>query len=254
MAGYDLQSIIRYVDGELSAEEQSSFEAALMSDPALADEVNQYRQLKAALEDRLPEDPVRDALIQRTTELNARYFTQERSSPSGTEPKPAVRKLPTLRWLTTAAAAACIIGAAILLWPERSPRLEDIGETEMIGTAERGVQSDSLLQKAAILFNQQKFTGALPLLNQAVAADSSSMLALFYRGIAAWHTGDPELARTSMLRVYRSGSVLKSDAAFYLSLIYASERNKAPARAWLDSIPTVDYKMLKVKELKEYLK
>ena len=250
MASYDSQWIIRYVDGELSPEELGPFVAAMHSDPQLAAEVGLYRELKAVLKERLPEDETREGLTQRTARLNKQYF-----EPLATHPPVASRKIPVFRWLTPVAAAACILVVAVLLWPgDYNHKLDRLGETDMIGITERGVQSDTLLQKASVFFNQKQFEKALPLLNQAVTADSNSQLALFYQGIAAWHTGDLQLARTSLQQVYDKGSLLKSDAAFYMALTYAKEKNKTMAMEWLQKIPTTASEYLKASELEKVIK
>jgi tetratricopeptide (TPR) repeat protein len=248
MATYDNQWIIRYVDDELSPEELGPFEAALQTDTELAAEVERYRELKAVLRERLPEDQTREALIQRTTRLNREYFEPGAARPSS-------RRMPVLRWLTPVAAAACILVAIVLLWPGAyTHKLDQLGQTEMIGITERGVQTDSLLQEAAVFFNQKQFEKALPLLNGAVVADTSSQLALFYLGIAAWHTGDLSLARTSLQQVYDRGSVLKNDAAFYMALTYAKEKNKTMALEWLRKIPEMAPEHLKASELENLIK
>lgn len=266
MATYDQQWIIRYVDGELSPEELEPFETALRSDPALATEVALYRETKAVLQERLPEDAVRDALAERAKQLNRQYFgsgERGQSNPSDQprelhEPADApiipIRKHTSIRWLARAAAAACIITAVALLWPHENGKPGEIGKIEMVSTTERGGQTDTLMQKAAGFFNRQQFEKALPILDEAVSADSSSMLALFYRGIAAWHTGDLTLARTSLEKVYNSGAVLSSDAAFYIALTYATGKNNQMAREWLSKISPADFDRLKVNELKEKVK
>ncbi|HXB07344.1 MAG TPA: hypothetical protein VNW04_09515, partial [Puia sp.] len=148
MATYDKEWIIRYVDGELSPEELGLFEAAMQTDTSLATEVGLYRELKAVLGERLSGDPAREALTQRTNQLNKQYFGQ------GTFNTTPLRKIPALRWLSTVAAAACILVAVLLLWPgDNSRKLDQLGQTDMIGTTERGDQTDTLLQKAAIFFN-----------------------------------------------------------------------------------------------------
>ena len=248
MATYDNQWIIRYVDDELSPEESGAFEAAMHTDPQLAAQVAEYRELKAVLQERLPEDQIRQALIQRTTQLNKQYFEPGTS-------KPATGRVRMLRWLAPVAAAACILAATVLLWPsDYNHKLDQLGQTEMIGVTERGVQTDSLLQEAAVYFNQKQFDKALPLLNGAVVADNSSQLALFYLGIAAWHTGDVVLARSSLTQVYDRGSVMKNDAAFYMALTYAQEKNKRMALDWLRKIPTMAPEHLKSNELENLMK
>lgn len=248
MATYDNQWIIRYVDGELGPEELGPFEAAMGADPELSAQVEQYRELKAVLQERLPGDQTLEALIERTARLNREYF----GPVSSTLPS---RRVPVLRWLAPVAAAACILVAIVLLWPgDYDHKLDRLGQTEMIGITERGVQTDSLLQEAAIYFNQKQFDKALPLLNGAVVADTSSQLALFYLGVAAWHTGDITLARNSLTRVFDRGSVLKNDAAFYMALSYAKEKNKTLALEWLRKIPVMAPEHLKAKELEDLIK
>ena len=247
MATYDNQWIIRYVDGELSPEELGPFEATLQTDAELATEVARYRELKAVLRERLIEDETRSALVARIARLNRQYFATSSST--------AVRRIPVVRWLLPVAAAACILVAVVLLWPaDYTHQLDRLGQTEMIGITERGVQTDTLLQRASVFFNRQQFDRALPLLNQAVAADSSSQLALFYRGIAAWHTGDLPLARTSLQQVYEKNSLLKNEAAFYMALIFAKEKNKASALDWLQKIPLAAPDRLKANELEKIIK
>lgn len=248
MATYDNQWIIRYVDGELSSEELGAFETALKTDTGLAAEVARYRELKTVLQERLPDDPTRESLIQRTTQLNKQYFEPGTS-------RPATGRARMLRWLVPVAAAACILAVTVLLWPgDYNHKLDQLAQTEMIGVTERGVQTDSLLQEAAVYFNRKQFDKALPLLNGAVVADTSSQLALFYLGIAAWHTGDVALARSSLTQVYDRGSVMKNDAAFYMALTYAQEKNKRMALDWLRKIPAMAPEHLKSNELENLMK
>lgn len=259
MASYDKEWIVRYVDGELDPGEKAGFEAALQTDAELAAEVALYREVRAVLAERLPADATGEALKERTAQLNREYFREEtirkESDREDAIRKEPISKISNFRWLQMAAAVACVVVAVELLWPEGYARkIEKLGQTEMIGITERGSQTDTLLRGAAILFNEKQFSKALVILDQVVATDSSSQLALFYRGVAAWHTGDLELARGSLQRVYESGSLLRNDAAYYMALTYAGEKNGAMAREWLQKIPAAEDERLKVKELHKLLK
>jgi len=234
MATYDKEMIIRYVEDELPAEERQQFEEDLQKDASLADEVALYRELRSVLQERLPADTGLDALRGTLASMNAKYFGAKRISMT--------------RWLTGMAAAASVILAVALLWPSRD-YLERLGRTEMISTTERGGNADSLLQQASVYFNQQQFDKALPLLDRAVKEDSSSQLALFYRGVAAWHTGAVDGARKDLERVYKGGSLLQYEAAFYIALGYAGQKNKATAKEWLNKIPEGTPVSEKAKEL-----
>ncbi len=338
MERYDEGWVARYVEGDLSPAELAEFEAAMTADAELAVSVALYREVKATLQQRLPEDKTKAALEQRLAGLNKEYFAgggvdstglsqvepagesrldatsksqvdsagesrldvagenevnvagksrvdsaresrldaagksqadstglsqvepagesqagaRGKTQPSaGTAP---VRRMPPMRWLSVAAALVCLaVGVFLLSRPSLDKKLQELGQIEMTGVAERGANTDTLLQQAAVFFNQQKFTQALPLLNQVVAIDTTSQLALFYRGVAAWHTRDLTLARLTLTQVYNNGSLLKNQAAFYMALTYAREDKKI-ALEWLHQIPASEPEYLKAKALEDAIK
>ena len=233
MATYDKEMIIRYVEEELSAEERRQFEADLQKDPSLADEVTLYREVRSVLQERLLPDEGAGRLRTTLQGMNTKYFADGATA----IPFTGAKRISMTRWMTGMAAAASVILAVVLLWPSGKGSLDSLGRTEMISTTERGGNADSLLQQASVYFNQQQFDKALPLLDKAVKADSSSQLALFYRGVAGWHTGAVDAARKDLEQVYKGGSVLQYEAAFYMALSYAGQKNKPVAKLWLDKIP-----------------
>ncbi|MHA4811382.1 tetratricopeptide repeat protein [Flavitalea flava] len=249
MATYDKETIIRYVDNELSPEEKQQIEEDLVKDASLAGEIDLYRQLKAALQERLPHDPKGDALLGTLREMNKKYF-----APSAPSVEASPKVVPFRKYFTGMAAAAAVIIAVVMLWPSnREGFLEKLGHTDMISTTERGGNTDSLLQQASEFFNKQQFDRALPLLDRAVKEDSSSQLALFYRGVTQWHTGAADAARRDLEKVYDGGSALQYEAAFYMAISYAGQKNKPAALEWLKRIPEDTPVSDKAKQLKKEL-
>lgn len=245
MPTYDKEYIIRYVDGELDATEREQFEAYLQKDPFLAAEIALYRELKATLAERLPPDETAVALSDRLSALNQHYFKQ----------KTPIRRIPVIRWTAGIAAAALLVIATVLLWPaDKQALYRRLGDNEMVGLTERGGNTDTLMQEAAQYFNRKEFAKALPLLDQAVKADSTDQLALFYRGVASWRSGATNAARNDLGKVYAGGSLLRYEAAFYLALSYAQERNADSARRWLQRIPPDAPVSARAKELENSLK
>lgn len=245
MPTYDKEFIIRYVEDELDAAEKQQFEAHLREDPSLAAEISLYRELKATLRERLPPDDGAAALQQTLSAFNKEYFKKDAGA----------RRIPLTRWLTGMAAAASVIIATVLLWPSDNRALyQRLGDTQMAGVTERGGNTDTLLQKAAVYFNRHEFAKALPLLDRAVKADSADQLALFYRGLAEWHTGALSAARTDLEKLYNGESLLRYEAAFYLALGYAGEKNSAAAREWLERIPAGTPVSARARELETNLK
>jgi hypothetical protein len=273
MATYDKELIVRYAEDELTGEEKQQFETALRTDPSLVAELSLYRELKETLSQRLAPDATGEALRATLSELKASHFaTVSVTGPSPALPKtgsippagaftatpaPGAKRIRMVRWVTSIAAAACVLAVTLLLvLPSRNKRnsFDELGHTEMLSTTERGTNADSLLQQAAVFFNRQEFAKALPLLDKAVKADSSSQLALFYRGIAGWHTGATDAARTDLQQVYNGESLLRYEAAFYMALIYASEKNNTAATEWLKKIPEGTPVSVRAKELENKLK
>ncbi|HLZ88836.1 MAG TPA: tetratricopeptide repeat protein, partial [Puia sp.] len=143
----------------------------------------------------------------------------------------------------------------LLLWPaDKNALYRRLGDTQMVGLTERGGNTDTLMQEAAGYFNHREFAKALPLLDQAVKADSTNQLALFYRGVASWHTGAIRAARSDLEKVYNGESLLRYEAAFYLALSYADEKNNDAAREWLRRIPAGAPVSARAKELETSLK
>jgi hypothetical protein len=246
MPTYDKEFIIRYVDGELDAAERRDFEVQLEQDPSLAGEVALYQELKATLSDRLPPDNTATALRARLSALNKEYF----------KPDTGARRIPMVRWASgIAAAAVLLVVATLFLWPSDNRSLyRRLGDTQMVGLTERGDQTDTLIQQAAGYFNRKEFAKALPLLDRAVSTDSANQLALFYRGVASLHIGSIAAARVDLEKVYAAGSLLRYEAAFYLALSFAEEKNNAAAKDWLQRIPADAPVSARAKELKTSLK
>jgi len=225
MATYDKLYMIRYLEGELTPEEQQGFEAALQSDPALAAELAECREVINTLQQRLPQDDTATALRRSMQELNREHFKRE------------AKLVSFKRYYTGVAAAAAIIILAVVLWP-RGDYMDRWGATQMVSSSERGDNADSLLQQASVYFNNQQFDKALPLLEKAVAVDSSNTMALFYRGVTRLHTHAIDSGRRDLERVYGSESIFRYEAAFYVAISYAGEKNVVVAKQWLDKIPS----------------
>jgi len=259
MATYDKEFIVRYAEDELTEEEKRQFETDLQKDPSLAAELSLYRELKVTLQQRLPHDATGEALRSTLSDLNKTYFESNAGPAQTISPAHtigAAQRPSAFRWMTAAAAAACIVVATVLLWPSHNNEdaFDRLGHTEMVSTTERGANTDSLLQQAALFFNRQEFAKALPLLDRAVRADSSSQLALFYRGVAGWHTGAIESARKDLEQVYNGESLLRYEAAFYMALSYATQKDKIVAGEWLKKIPEGTPVSGRAKELENRLK
>lgn len=175
------------------------------------------------LQQRLPEDKTAAALRHTLQRLNKEHF--------------AVKgRVIAFKKIYAVVAAAAVIAFVVLLWPQES-YMDEFGKTRMISTMERGNLNDSVLQQATIHFNRENFVKALPLLKQVVTADTASQMALFYLGVAELHTGAINSARKNLEKVYSGESIFRYEAAFYLALSYAGQKDSPGAIKWLQKIP-----------------
>lgn len=270
---YNPEDIIRYVDDELSPAEKQQMEADMQQDTVLAAGISLYRELKGTLQQRLSGADGEAALRGTLSGMNDKYFRDEkrerdekhgkddrrgrddkygRDNKYEKDNKPA-RVIPMRRWLTGIAAAASVLVAIVLLWPSDGGYLDKFGATQMVSPAERGSANDSVMQQAAVYFNNKEFARALPLLNDAVRADSSNQEALLYRGVASLHTGAVDAARKDLSIIAAGGTLFRFEAMFYMALSYAQQRDKVTARAWLGRIPEGAPYAEKAKELDKKL-
>lgn len=235
MATHDKETIIRYVEDELSESEKRRFEADLLADPGLAAETALYRELRDTLAQRLAPDGTAEGLRGTLEELSRRHFAPPRVDLA---PPRIGRRRVRLFWMGSAVAAAAVVVALVVYLPSRrNGDLGDLGRTQMIGMAERGNNSDTLMQQAATFFNAGQFDKALPLLNMVVRSDSANQLALFYRGVTEMHTGALTASRADLEKVYGGTSAVQYEAAFYIALGYAQAHDNATALQWLQKIP-----------------
>jgi hypothetical protein len=119
---YGAETILRYLNGQMNREETRIFELALLDDDLLADAVTGYRMMQTSMTDR--------AILDKAEELKSPV------SKGKEEKKPAVVKMPALRWLGYAVAATFVVAAGWWLFNISRPNNvlpEDAaGNTQMV--------------------------------------------------------------------------------------------------------------------------
>ncbi|PSL47180.1 hypothetical protein CLV51_10225 [Chitinophaga niastensis] len=227
MAAYNNEDIVRYVDEDMLPGEREQFEAALQEDAALSAAVAQYRALRSTLSARLQPDEQVKLLKTKLEELRPKHF--------GKEPAKVVSM--KKYFIAAGAAAAVLAGVLLFRYSHDTDYMGSYGNIEMQVSAERGNNADSLLQSAALYFNEKAYTKVIPLLDAYLKTDSSSQTALYYRGVAATHTNAVAAGLVDLEKVYDGESVFKYDAAFYIALYYAQQQKHKEAFTWLEKIP-----------------
>lgn len=228
MHTYNHEAIARYITGEMSGGELQAFEATLRQDTSLRESVAQYREVLDTLQYKLEPDEKETAFSHTLHTMNSEYFGSNKS------------KVVPMRhyWkYISGIAVAAVIFLIVWLQPWQQDLYKEYGQIQMVATAERGTETDTLLQQAALLFNQGDFAGAQKYLQEASAQAPESSLTGFYYAVALIATNDITKARQLLEPIYNGSSVVKYDAAFFIALSYLKEKQYADTRLWLEKIP-----------------
>jgi cytochrome c-type biogenesis protein CcmH/NrfG len=230
MSTFSYDDIARYADGEMQAGERLSFEEALSVDLSLQQRLDLYREVHASLQQHFGKDEQQEHLQQSLQEMRKEFF------PVSSKPAKVVSFKRYLRSLT---AVAAILVAVLFIWePWRTDLFEDYATTQMVAPVERGENSETLLQNAAIAFNKEDFSTAARILQTVIQQQPGNSFAQFYYGVALLQTNQLAEARVIFDRLFQGASVFKYEAAFYQALTYLKEDNQQACREWLQKIPT----------------
>src|SRR3954471_10027991 len=121
--------IARYVEGEMTADERSAFEATLASDASLRQQLALYQEVDTSLQQHFNADEQRQQLQHTMQSMRGEFF--------GAASTPA-KVVSLKRTLRAAVAVAAILIAVVFVWQPWKPSLfNKYGGTSM-ASAERG--------------------------------------------------------------------------------------------------------------------
>jgi tetratricopeptide (TPR) repeat protein len=226
MHTYNHEDIARYTTGEMTGTELQTFEEVLAQDRALQESVAAYRDVLHTLQYKLVPDE-QDAAFKATLRtMNGEYFGGKKT-----------KVVPLYKWIGGAVAAAVVL---LMIWLQpwgQQDLYQQYAQVQMVAAAERGNETDTLLQQATLLFNQGNYAGAQPYLEAAIASQPANALTSFYYAVTLIATNEPVKARALLAPIYEGTSVVKYDAAFFMALSYLKEKDVAACRQWLEKIP-----------------
>jgi len=234
--------IARYVEGEMTADERSAFEATLASDASLRQQLALYQDVNTSLQQHFNADEQRQQLQHTMQSLRGEFF--------GAVSQPA-KVISFKKYLRGAVAVVAILIAVVFVWQPWKPNLfNKFAETNMmVSPAERGNDADMLLQQAEVTFNKKDYSNAVTLLQQVRAQDTANSYINFYYGVALLKSDRVREARPVFDQLYAGQSAFKFEAAFFQALGYLSEKNNAACKEWLLKIPADAANYEKAQEL-----
>lgn len=215
----------QYVEGDLDEAERLEFENLLTQDEELKQYLADYYDIHSSLQMKLADDGDRNALIEMLQGLNEEHF-------SSAQPK-VVKLSSYLTWISSAA-AVLIIG--LFIWsPWKGDLYEQFNNIPQMNVAERGAEISDL-DKAATLFNAQKYNQAKAALAKLNTADPKNAMVAYYYGVSLIETNEIAKGRLLLEDLFRGQSVYKHDAAYTLAMSYLKEDKKEDAKFWLEKI------------------
>ncbi len=224
------EHIERFLHNELSPEELQQFEKQLAEDGALREDLRIYKEINGMLS--LHFNPSQE-------EINLKKQLQHRQAAYFSSGERMVKAMKSRRsmWYTivSIAAAAAII---LFIWsPWQQNILSQYGQIKMTSPIVRGNEQNQLLTRASELFNQKKFSEALPLLDSLAKRDPDNAQSRFYRGVTLLHLHQPQSARKDLQLIFHGQSVYRFDAAYFTALSYLQQNQSDSCRTWLQKIP-----------------
>ena len=228
----------RYAEGDLNEAEQAEFENRLRDDIELKQHLADYHHIHQSLKLELATDKETELLKDTLKEFNKAYFVDK--------PKTIAFK-PYLKWLS-GIAAVLVIG--LLLWaPWNSNLYEQYAGNNQMLVAERGVEQDNDLDKAAALYNEKKFAEAQPVLENLSLKHPNDAMISYYYAQTLIETANLNKARAVLQNVYQGDSAFKYDAAYAIAMSFLKVNEKAECKLWLQKIPEGTTNYQKAKDL-----
>lgn len=227
---YTYEDIARYEAGEMDANVRIGFEALLVTDADLRQQLALYREVQQSLTHSVQTAGEKQQLQQTLSMLGREYFHTPAAIPA--------RTFSLKNYLRPVAGVAAAAVIALCIWQPWQPDLfTSYARTQMVAMTERGADTDTLLHRATLAFNKADYTDAARLLNKVVQQDKDNSFASFYYALSLLQLRETGRARELLLALNNGSSAFTHEAAFYLALSYVRENNKAEARKWLQRIP-----------------
>lgn len=225
----------RYLDGDLSAEERTAFEAQANTHPELSQEISLHRLVQSTLSNKAESD-----LLNNLQQIRAeRHHAEHKKS------EPKVRTMRPIRWI---AAAASILILAIAAWwifpgPDSSTPLTQAQawiEADQLNRTEMSSEEDPV-QKGIQYYNAGQFENAIEAFaqydQQTVPPDWEVRIFL---GKAYLQTQNYSDARKTLSSVETSGSLYQNEAKWWLALLDIITKQPAAAIQRLEKLAKED--------------
>lgn len=259
-----LEDIDTYLDGEMTVDEQTAFEARVAADPELAEAVKLQKEMRVVYDDHGWVAGNKKVLQQENAQQLQSFFRSEEATAlkntiaevvSENREKP--RTSNAFRWIGIAASIAVLIAISTFVF--RSNNYDDlyaqyVAVENIPSLVTRGEEKEQLLQEAQLLFDDKKYDEAVGMFEKYQhTSDEVNPLSYIYTGISYIETGKYTQALDQFELLKKSNTLQSKKANWYIAMIYLKQGKARKLKDVLQSIladPT-NYKYKEAGELLE---
>lgn len=229
----------RYLAAEMDAGERAAFEAELSSNEELRKDLALYNSINKTMSASPNENELRETLQQ----LNKKYFAG----------RAAVKKGSFKTWMVAAASLLLLLAAGFYFLFPAKPSAEKLyaqfAVHDPLNIQQRGSITDSLATDAANKFNDKRYIGALPLLQQYLQQQPGDIQVKFSLAICYMETGAYMDAEKIFSATASGQTAYAETAKWYLALTALKQKDIDQCRTYLQKITATSPYFTKAKEL-----
>jgi len=245
---FNYEQIEQYIDGTLTGEALANFEAKLLTDKTLAEEVALYKDVDVTLASAYAYKEEDAALEQTFNQMGKKYFTKEATIQEADSAKtkqdntkviplqPRAKenedKKPSgLRWLRPVIGLVAAALIALFIWIGNV--IQPFDEPYQLAVIERS-GSKQMLEQAQKAYNSGDYASALPVFEKYTGDEIEVQIA---KGNAEFYLGKIDAAVNTLEKVVSRNSVYTPTANWYLAGAYLEQNEPKKAKAALGKIP-----------------
>jgi len=250
----DYKQIDQYINGELTGEALANFEAKLLTNKELAEEVALYKDVEMTLTSVYTHEREDAELTQTFNQLGKKYFTKEATIQETDSTKikqdntKVVQLQPTskenekgksssLRWLRPVIGLAVAALIALLIFqPWQSDLIRPFDTPYELAIIKRSPDSQAL-EQAQKAYNSGDYAAALPVFEQY----PDKVEVQLAKGNTEHYLGKTDAAINTFQQIASGGSVYVSTANWYLAGAYLQKNQAEKAKAALNKIKGGQY-------------
>ena len=208
----------RYLEGDLSDQEQMDFESKLKSDSNLAEEFEMYKSVRSEISVKIESEDKLLSLKETLDALNTEHFKEVETE----ESQPAEAKVVRMNrrvWLTVAAAAAVLIAVFLVFNPFQSEWTNQYADLPTANFSERGTPEDDLLI-AAESYNAGDYKKAVGAFTTYLATNPDDAEAHLFKALSMMGNSEYEDAIDELETIQSGNSLFVEDAQWYRAIAY----------------------------------